>query len=425
MANPKIVNVIDLGSSKATAVIAAHTESGEFNVIGFASTPTLGFKRGQIVDIENVISSLDQSVEEAERMAGVNMGSAYVSVGSCNLISKNSHGVVAVSEPNNEISQNDITRVIEAARAITLPPVQEVIHVIPRNFSVDGQEGIRDPRGMMGIRLEVETHIIAESLPNLRNIRKVLKELGIEIEKFVFAGLASSMAVLSETEKDLGVIMLDVGSNKSDLAVWIDGSLAHSAVLPVGGLHVTKDIALGLQVSLESAEKIKVFVSQRFDNLDEESRKKEQYKDAIDVSSLNLIEGINVISKKTLIDGIIVPRLTEIFALAGETLEKNNLLNLTPSGIVLTGGGSQIVNCIEVARHKMLLPARLGAPKGYLGLAEEIQTPQMASPAGLLKFALLDEKRERKQGLSLSFLKKVSITGISSQLGKLLKNLLP
>lgn len=276
--NDKIINLIDLGSSKITTAVVSVSSSETANIIGFASFPSRGLKRGQIVDIEAVIASLTQSVEAAERMAGVNIGSAFVSVGSVNLNSRNSRGVVAISDPNNEIVHTDIERVIDAAKAITLPPSYEVIHIIPGEYIVDGQPGIRDPKGMMGIRLEVETHIIIESLPNIRNILKAMKELGIELEKFVFCGLASSLAVLSETERDLGVIMLDIGSGKTDMAVWIDGSIQYSGVLPVGGLHVTKDIALGLRVSLESAEKIKIFLSEKFANLDEETKKKKRIK---------------------------------------------------------------------------------------------------------------------------------------------------
>lgn len=251
MKRDKIINVIDLGSSKIACCVATVSDPQlPPQIIGLSSVPSKGFKKGQIVDIEGMISSLTKSVELAEKMAGVNVGSAYVSVGSANLISRNSRGVVAVSDPHNEITSQDVERVIEAARAISLPPSYETIHVIPREYVVDGQGSIRDPKGMMGIRLEVETHIIIESLPNIRNILKAMKGLGIELEKFVFSGLASSMAVLNETEKDLGVILLDIGSGKTDIAVWLDGGIIYSAVLPIGGLHVTKDIALGKFLSL-------------------------------------------------------------------------------------------------------------------------------------------------------------------------------
>ncbi len=426
MAKDKIINVIDLGSSKITCCISTITENASPNIIGIASFPSKGFKRGQIVDIEGVIGSLTQSVEAAERMAGVNIGSAYVSVGSANLTSRNSRGVVAVADPNGEIIKDDVERVIDAARAVTLPPSYEVIHVIPRDFIVDGQSGIRDPKGMMGIRLEVDTHIVIESLPNIRNILKAMKELGIEIEKFVFCGLASSLSVLSDTEKDLGVVVLDIGSGKTDMAVWIEGSLTYSGVLPVGALHVTKDIALGLRVSLESAEKIKLFLTDKYSNLDEETKKKEAYKDEIDIRELNLPENILKVSKKTLIEGVIKPRLTEIFGLAATELEKQNLLNMTPSGLVLTGGGSLTYGIVEVARQKMVLPVRVGSPMSLSGLTDEIQSPPYATAAGLVYFALAEEKAEKKHGKSgLGLVKKFPAGSLLKGVGKFMKNFLP
>lgn len=424
--NDKIVNFIDLGTSKIATAVVSIPESGVPNIIGFASFPSKGMKRGQIVDIEAVISSLTKAVEAAERMAGINIGAAFVSVGSVNLSSRNSRGVVAVSDPNSEIVSSDIDRVIDAAKAVTLPPSFEVIHIIPRDFTVDGQGGIRDPKGMMGIRLEVETHIIIESLPNIRNILKALKELGIELEKFVFCGLASSLAVLSETERDLGVILLDIGSGKTDMAVWIDGSIIYSGVLPVGALHVTKDIALGLRVSLESAEKIKLFLSDRFSALDEETKKKESYKDEIDIRDLNLPEGLLKVSKKMLIEGIIKPRLTEIFALAAQTLEKQNLLNLTPAGLVLTGGGALTFGAVDVAKSKMVLPVRIGFSEPFSGLTEEIQSPPFSSLAGLIQFSLMENKKDLKKNNSrINLIKNFNNLNIFKKINKIFKNFLP
>lgn len=422
----KIVNLIDIGSSKITVAVATLVSDSPPSIIGLATFPSKGLKRGQIVDIEAVISSLNQCIEAAERMAGINIGSAYVSLGSVNLTSKNSRGVVAISDPNNEIVKTDIDRVVDAAKAVTLPPSYETIHIIPREFIVDGQSGIRDPKGMMGIRLEVETHIVIESLPNIRNILKALKELGIELEQFVYCGLASSLSVLSDTEKDLGVVMLDIGSGKTDMAVWIEGSLAFSGVLPVAGLHVTKDIALGLRVSLESAEKIKIFLSEKFDHMDEETRKKEQYKDEIDIRELNLPEDLIKISKKTLIEGIIKPRLTEIFGLAAAQLEAQNLLNLTPAGIVLTGGGALTFGALEVARAKMLLPVRLGIPMVFGGLSDEIQNPPYATLSGLICFASNEEKVEKKKAKAgIGLFGKMSPAGALKKSLKFFKNFLP
>lgn len=421
----KIISVIDFGSSKITTLVASHLLADDrLNIIGLSSVPSKGFKRGQITNIEAVIKSLDQSVGLTERMAGVNVGSAYVGVGTANLFSKNSHGVVAVADPNGEIRSSDVERVIDAARAVTIPPSYEVIHVLPRDYIVDGQNGIRDPQSMMGIRLEVETHIVIESLPNIRNILKSLKEVGIECDRIVFSGLASSLAVLTETEMDLGVVMLDIGAGKTSLAVWVDGSLAHSAVLPVGAQHVTKDVALGLRVSLESAEKIKCFISDKMASMDEETRKKEMYKDEIDVGSLNLPENLPRISKKTLIEGIIKPRLTEIFGLAGAEIEKAGFLNMTPAGIVLTGGGALTVGAVEVARHRTTLATRIGVPQTLGGLSEEVAGPAFATAVGLLKFAT-QEKAAAKTSGAFEFIKKIPAKNLLGKIGKVFKNFLP
>src|SRR3989344_1658269 len=266
MAKNKIVAGIELGSSKVATIIAqvaVDTVSLEksINLIGVSSVESKGVKKGQIVDIEEAVESVILSVEAAERMAGYNLDSAYISLGGAHVVSQNSHGVVAVSDPNGEISVSDVDRVIEVARAIQLPSSRELIHVLPREFIVDGEAGVKDPIGMSGVRLEVQTHLITASAASVKNIRKAVNEVGIAANELVYSGLAASEAVLTKTEKELGCVLVDIGGGTTTIATFVDGALSYSSVFPIGAKNVTNDLAIGLRVSLESAEKIKLALS--------------------------------------------------------------------------------------------------------------------------------------------------------------------
>src|SRR3989344_4742163 len=264
MAKDKIICGIDVGSSKIATLIATLTEDNEHSssmnkvsLIGVAATNSRGVKKGQIVDIEAAVEAITESVEGAERMAGYSVSSAFVSMGGPQIESTNSHAVVAVAEPEGEIKPSDIARVNDAARAIALPSSREILHVIPRTFTVDGQEGISDPVGMTGVRLETDTHIITGPTTSMRNLVKCVGMVGVDVKELVFSGVGSAHAVLTETEKELGVILVDIGGETTDIVIFVDGAIAYSSVIPLGGRHVTSDIAVGLRISLESAEKIK------------------------------------------------------------------------------------------------------------------------------------------------------------------------
>ncbi|MBI3366680.1 cell division protein FtsA, partial [Candidatus Roizmanbacteria bacterium] len=240
---------IDIGSSKIATVVGVESSDGEeLKIIGFNSTGSRGVRRGLIVDIKEVTDAVEEGVEKAERMAGHKINSAFVSVGGPHISSLNSHGIVAVSNPHSEIGEDDVDRVVEAARAISLSTTRQIIEVSPRDYIVDGQSGIKNPVGMSGVRLEVETHIITASQTNLKNIESALSDLGIKNEGFVFAGLASSESVLTDTEKELGVVMIDIGGGKIDVCVYVEGSLSYSSSIPIGARHITNDIAVGLRV---------------------------------------------------------------------------------------------------------------------------------------------------------------------------------
>ena len=254
MPKNQIISAIDVGTTKITTLIAnLNEESEKINIIGVANQPSKGLRKSQIVDIDETIESITQSVESAERMAGYSISSSLASISGSHIESINSKGVVAIAEPEGEIQKNDVERVIEAARAVSLPSAREILHVIPRDFKVDSQEGVKDPVGMSGIRLEAEAHIITGSSTAMRNIGKCISEIGVEVDSLVFSGLASAESVLTSTEKELGVVLIDIGGGSTSLSIFVEGALSYSAVLPVGAKNVTNDLAIGLRVSLETA----------------------------------------------------------------------------------------------------------------------------------------------------------------------------
>lgn len=381
-----IVCGIDIGSSKiATIVGITSAESREIRVIGFNISPARGVKKGLIVDIEQVTGAVEESVEKAERMAGHKISSAFVSVGGPHIDSLNSHGIVAVSTANNEIMDEDVDRVIEAARAISLSTTRKIINVTPREFTVDGQTGINNPVGMSGVRLEVDTHIITASATNLKNISRCLNDLDIEIANHIFSGVASSESVLTNTEKDLGVAVVDIGGGKTDMCLYVEGALSYSASIPIGARHITNDIAVGLRVSLESAEKIKLFLTQHATEIYESMKKRKTDKEkTIDFTPLMLPEQINDVPPKSVVEGIIAPRMEEIYSMIGEQIEESGFMKQIPSGLVITGGGAETIGMIDMGRKLLGLPIRIGVPDKLTGLTDEITDPQFAATSGLL-----------------------------------------
>ncbi|MEK7091026.1 MAG: cell division protein FtsA [Patescibacteria group bacterium] len=414
MAKSKQISSIDIGSTKITTLVAQIREedSSKIHIVGAATSLSKGVRKGQIVNIDEAVESIVESVESAERMAGYNVARAWVSVDGAHIVSQNSQGVVAVSDPHGEISDDDVRRVLEAARAISLPTSSEIIHVVPRSFSVDSQRGVKDPIGMTGVRLEVETHIITGSTTALKNLTKCVGEVGCDISGLAFGGVASSLAVLTDTEKELGVICVDVGGGTTDVVIYIDGALSYTSVLPVGARNVTNDLAIGLRISLESAEKLKVFISQ--------SHTKDK-EDEIDLSPLSLSEELKTISYKTLVEGIIRPRLNELFQMISSEIKKSSLAGLTPAGLVICGGGALTVGLVDSAKRILSMPVRIGVPTGLTGLIEEIESPAFATSVGLLKYSL-DNAEGSPAG---NFLDKIPLTGLMGKITSALKSLLP
>ncbi|OGK14722.1 cell division protein FtsA [Candidatus Roizmanbacteria bacterium RIFCSPHIGHO2_02_FULL_37_15] len=379
----KIIAAVDIGSYKvATVVGVSSSESNELRIIGFHSSPSRGVKKGLIVDIDEITMAVEESVEKTERMAGHKINQVFISVGGPHISSINSHGVVAISNPQSEIIEDDVNRAIEAARAISISNTRQVIEVIPREYVVDGQAGIKNPIGMTGVRLEVDTHIITASLTNLKNLNRSLSELGLNNSGYIFAGLASAEAVLTETEKELGVVLVDIGGGKTDICLFVEGALSYSSSIPVGAKHITNDIAVGLRVSLQSAEKIKLHLSHHFSNKKEPGKKDAE----LNLISLHLPENVSSVTLKSLTDGIIAPRLEEIYKLVSDEIEKSGFSNSVPSGLVITGGGAMTVGMIEIGRRFMEMPIRIGVPAEITGLVDEILNPQFSTTVGLLLY---------------------------------------
>ena len=389
MAREKIIVGIDIGSSKIATLIATSSDSG-FTVIGVSTAPSRGIRKGQVVDIDEAVAAIAEGIESAERMAGVSASSCFVSVSGVHISSVNSRGVVAVAGGENEISDDDVRRVVEAAQAISTPSSRELIHVIPRDYIVDSQEGIKDPVGMTGVRLEVETHIITGANTSLRNLVKCIQQVGIDVEGLVFSGIASAESTLTDTERELGVALIDIGGGTTDVALFVDGSIAHSAVIPIGGKNITNDLAIGLRSSLESAEKIKLALSakesKKIDDEEEKDGKEQDKKSEIDVAKLGITEDLGTLSKKTLVDGIIKPRLTEIFTLIGMEIKRAGYAGLLPAGLVVTGGAAETVQLPTVGKEVLRMPVRVAEPKGVSGLIDEISSPAYANSVGLLLF---------------------------------------
>ena len=434
MSRQRIIAGIDIGSSKTTTIISSIGDDDSPKVIGVAAAFSKGIRKGQIVNLEEATQGVVASVEAAERMAGYHLTQALISVSGPQLASQNSTGVVAVAQSEGEITEDDVRRVIEAARAISLPSSREIVHCIPRFFTVDGQEGVKDPLGMSGIRLEVETHIVTASTTAIKNITKCISEMGIEATSLVANSLAGAESVLTETEKELGVILVDFGGGVTSLAVYVEGAPFYTSVLPIGARNVTNDLAIGLRLSLESAEKIKLALAQKkkYPTLPGETKEEKEKDEEINLESLGISDEARNVSRKTLIDGIIKPRLNELFAMIGLEIRKSGAAGLTPSGVVVCGGGAQTIGLVEAAKRTLGMPVRIGYPQGVTGLIDEIETPEFATAVGLV---LYGAKREANQPADFGLgkfggkfgkkIKKFPAKGVASRVINIIKSFLP
>ncbi|MBU1130142.1 cell division protein FtsA [Patescibacteria group bacterium] len=413
MQHSKIINAIDIGSSKITTIIGQYfSEEDRHNIVAVSSTPTLGFRKGQIINLEQAIQTITKSIESAERMAGFQIKSAIISIAADYIESINSQGVVAINAQNEEIDNNDIHRVLEAAKAISIPNNKEIIHIIPRKFTVDGQEGILDPLGMSGIRLEVESHLVLASSPAIKNIEKCFDEIGVKIDSLVYSGLSTAKLALTNTEKELGVALVDIGGSITTLTIFNEGSPSYSKVIPIGANNVTNDLAIGLRFSIDDAEKIKIKLNK--------ITKNQKFEDEIDLSHFGLNSSQNQkISIQTSVAGIIKPRLKEIFDIINAEIENSGLRASIPAGIVLTGGGALTINAQEICADTIPLPTRIAIPKKVGGLIDDILNPAYTSSIGLLMYGLEENSSTKKTK------NKGSFNNIFSKIKSFIQPLLP
>jgi len=377
MPKEKTICVIDIGSSKICTIIANSIE-GRNSVIGVSTVDSKGIKKGVVVDIDDAVEAISQSLERAERMAGYSVSNVYITVSGSHIESLNSHGVVAVSHQDSEISEDDVNRVTEAAQAISLPSNREIIHVIPRDFMVDKQEGVKDPVGMSGIRLEVEVNIIHGSATALKNLTKCVNQLSVEVSDLIYSAFASSYATLTDTEKELGTILVDIGGGTTAIIIFMDGSPVYSSVLPIGGQNITNDLAIGLRASLETAEKIKLKLSES-----NKEKVEDMLKGELDIKEFGL--EMETVAKKFLND-IIKERLAELFRLIAIEIKKANCIGKLPAGVVITGGSANTYSIEKVAKDILRVPVRIGTPKGVSGLIDEIGAPAFSSSVGAVLY---------------------------------------
>ena len=364
---------LDIGTSKIVTVVAEVTPEGGLSIIGTGSRESLGLRKGVVVNIEETVASIQRSLEEAELMAGCKISQVYTGIAGSHIKSFNSHGMVAIKD--KEVSQADIARVIETARAVNIPTDHQILHVLTQEFIIDGQEDVREPVGMSGVRLEVKVHIVTGAVSAAQNIVKCVRRCGLEVTDLILQPLASSLAVLTDDEKELGVALVDIGGGTTDVAVFTGGAIRHTAVIPIAGAQITNDIAMALRTPTQDAEDIKLrfgVASQRLAGED----------DAIEVPGIG-DRGPKSMSRQALA-AVIEPRVEELFSLVQQSLRDSGYEELLSSGIVLTGGSAQLPGMVELAEEIFSMPARIGLPRYHGGLAEVVKGPRHATAVGLL-----------------------------------------
>jgi cell division protein FtsA len=372
---------LDIGTAKV-ACIVAEINDGRLEIIGLGSAPSRGMKKGMVVNIESTTDSIRRAVEEAELMAGCRIQSVHCGISGAHVRSLNSHGIVAVR--NKEVSESDIERVIDAACAVAIPADQKILHVLPQEFAVDDNEGIQEPVGMSGVRLEAKVHIVTGAVTSAQNIQKCVARCGLEVTKLSLEQLASSYAVLSDDEKDLGVAMVDIGGGTSDIAIFVNGSIRHTAVIPIAGDQVTNDIAVALRTPTQHAEGIKIRYGCALPALIEDD-------DAIEVPSVGE-RPPRRLSRYTLAE-VIKPRYEELFMLIHKELVRSGFEDLLAAGVVLTGGSSKMEGLTDLAEEVFHMSVRLGTPQRVQGLSDVVKNPIHATGVGLLEFGNRSQPR--------------------------------
>ena len=414
MAKENIIVGLDVGTCFIRTLVARLKSDGSRpQIIGVGQAPSYGLRRGVVVDIEETIKNISQSIQEAERTSGISIERVIVGISGNHIVSRPSKGVVAVSRADSEVSKEDVERAINAASAISISQNREIFHVIPRNFLVDSQDRIKDPVGMNGVRLEVDALLIEGTAPYIKNLTKCISEVGLEMEELVLAPLAASRAGLNKRQKELGVLALDLGGGTAGLTVFEEGEFVYSSVLPVGSSHITNDIAIGLRGSIDLAEKVKLEYGS---SLSSEINKK----DTIDLSKFGLEEK-GIVSRLE-VTKIIEARLNEILELTNKELKKIDRQGLLPAGIVLLGGGAKMPGLVDLTKKELKLPVQIGFPLELEGISDEIDDPSFATVVGLILWAV--DKRNKNGGRRVS-LPEISVGSSVDKIKGWLKGFLP
>ncbi len=378
MAKKKPDNVLvglDLGTTKVCAIVGEVKDGGQVDIIGIGISPSHGLKKGVVVNIDSTVESIKKAVQEAELMAGVEINSVYVGISGGHIKGINSRGVAAIK--NREVGPADVARAIDGARAVNIPMDQQILHVLPQEFIIDDQDGIKDPHGMSGTRLDVKVHIITGAVTAIQNIVKSCSRAGLHVNDLVLQPLASSRAVLTTEEQELGVVVVDIGGGTADLAFFLEGSLWHTEVLPIGGNHLTNDIAIGLRTPASEAEKIKIKYGCALSSL-------VKSEDTLDVPSVGG-RPPRLLSRQILCE-IIEPRVEELFGMVQQRLKKTGLEDMFASGVVLTGGTALMEGVQDAAERFLGLPVRRGTPRNIGGLMDVVNSPIYATGVGLVLY---------------------------------------
>ena len=373
----RLIVGLDIGTSKVVAVVGELAAENTIEVIGIGSSPSRGLKRGVVVNIESTVQSIQRAVEEAELMAGCEINTVFAGIAGSHVRSLNSHGIVAIRD--KEVSRSDVDRVIDAARAVAIPADQRILHVLPQEFLVDSQEGIREPIGMSGIRLEAKVHLVTGAVSAAQNIVKCVQRCGLDVEDVVLEQLASSYSVLTDDEKELGICLVDTGGGTTDIAVFRGGAIQHTAVIPIAGDQVTNDIAVSLRTPTQYAEEIKIKYACALSQLANPD-------ETIEVPSVG-DRPPRRLARQTLAE-VVEPRYEELFSLVRDELRRSGFEELIAAGIVLTGGSSKMEGAVELAEEIFHVPVRLGVPQYVEGLVDVVRNPIHATAVGLLLYGM-------------------------------------
>lgn len=382
----QIVVGLDIGSSKVCALCGMKREDGQIEIIGIGQSDSNGLRKGVVVNIDATAKSIEKAVEEMATMAGVEVSSVYAGIAGGHIKGMNSKGVVAISNPTREIGKADVQRVIDAAKAVAIPLDREVIHVITQEYKIDGQDGIKDPVGMSGVRLEAEVHIVTGAVTSVKNIIQSVQKANYEVDDFVLAPLASAYATLNNDERELGVVLVDIGGGTTDIAVFVDGSIWHTEVLAIGGEHITRDLSMGLRTTKDAAEELKCTQGCALARLVPEEA-------LIEVPSVGGRQSRPL--KKLDMVNIIQPRVEEIFQLINREIKRSGYEDLVAAGVVLTGGSAALPGMVELGEEILDLPVRVGMPQGVSELTDVVSNPKYATAVGLVLYGF---EKEAAQG---------------------------